>query len=310
MAGGAIGTSVVGLGLALAACGGGVHVNSLPDFPTTTTSTSTTSARSGGPKPTVTSTTVLTGADAAGSGADEGTGEAGAAASGVSPPAGGSGAGTSTTESGLPGPARPPTPGAYDYKSTDGRGVVTQLQVTYQPDGGSGGTTDQTETISSSGGSGQSRTYAWSATSVLIGSSTLSGQYGSIDCSWSPAVSGYVFPLRIGAQWSSTSNCTTTVDGEATHVQDANTASVSGVSTIEEAGQTLETWVINRQTVLTATSSTFSLKIDTVSTEYFAPADGQTPREASTTRTTGEYRGKSVDDQTRATIEAETLSPS
>ncbi|MHB1854586.1 MAG: hypothetical protein ACYCS2_05975 [Acidimicrobiales bacterium] len=220
------------------------------------------------------------------------------------PPTSSAGLGPAKT----PGPAHAPTVGTYQYKSTDANGTVTQLQVSIKPAKGPAGATDQNLTISSPKGS-ESSDYAWSSTGVMVSSTTLSGQQGSIQCTWSPDVTQYVFPIKVGSTWSSLSHCTTTVAGAPTQVTYSDQASVTGIARIKEAGQVLDTWVIQRHTVLSAKSAAFTFNVDTTTTEYFAPSDGQTPKEVSDSKTSGSYAGKSFSSETRTTVEAETLSP-
>lgn len=224
---------------------------------------------------------------------------------------GGPGATTSTTSVNrppqAPGAPHAPTPGTYQYKSTDQDGDVTQVQVTVQGSGsGPGGALDQTLTISTKQGSEKS-VYTWSPSGVMVSSTTLSGQQGSVSCKWTPDVSQYTFPIHVGSTWSSDSHCTTTVAGQPSKVTYSDQVSVSGYAWVTEAGQTLDTWVLQRRTVLDLTSAAFTLNDDTTSTEYFAPSDGQTPKELMDTKTSGTYAGKSYNSETKSTVEAETL---
>jgi len=189
---------------------------------------------------------------------------------------------------------------------------VTQLQVSIKsatkPGGAPTGPTYQNLTISSPKGS-ESSDYGWGTDGVMVSSTTLSGQQGSIQCNWKPDVTQYVFPIQVGTAWNSTSKCTTSVNGVPTMVTYTNQATVSGIARIQEAGQVLDTWVIQRHTVLSAQSTAFTFNVDTTSTEYFAPSDGQTPKELTDAKTSGSYAGKNFSTETKATVEAETLSP-
>jgi len=300
---------IVALALMVAACGGASHVNTAARSGTTSTAAMPAGAQSAGAP---SSTSAATGASnstnattaAAGGGSGGGATAHSSTASSSAPTANAS-LGPAQT----PGPPHAPTPGSYQYKSTDSQGAVTQLQVSVKTTGGSGGSTDQNLTISSPKGS-ESSDYTWAASGVMVNSTTLSGQQGSIQCKWSPDVTQYVFPIKVGSQWNSTSHCTTTVAGAPAQVTYVNQVSVTGIARIKEAGQVLDTWVIQRHAVLSAKSATFTFNVDTVTTEYFAPSDGQTPKELSDSTTSGSYAGKNFSSETKATIEAETLSPS
>ncbi|MHB1445877.1 MAG: hypothetical protein ACYCZV_09515 [Acidimicrobiales bacterium] len=306
-----LGAGMAVLALMATACGSSSHVNAAARSGTTTsTAASSAAARSAGTR--ASSGASKTAAPIGGAQSSNATpAAAGGAATHSSrasssspPPAAGASLGPAQT----PGAPHAPTPGTYQYKSTDSQGAVTQLKVSIKPAPGPAGATDQNLTISSPKGS-ESSDYAWGASGVMVSSTTLSGQQGSIQCNWNPDVTQYVFPIKVGSQWSSTSHCTTTVDGAPTQVTYTNQVMVSGIARIEEAGQVLDTWVIQRHAVLSAKSAAFTFNVDTVTTEYFAPIDGQTPKEVSDSTTSGSYAGKSFSSQTKATIEAETLSP-
>jgi len=305
-----LGAGMAALAVLAAACGGSSHGNASAHSATTSSSTppNSVAAQAAGGSSSTTTPGAAAGSNSTGvtTPAGAGGGAATHSSTASSPPP--------TTSASLgpaknPGPPNAPTLGSYQYKSTDSQGAVTQLQVSIKLAKGPAGSTDQNLTISSPKGS-ESSDYAWGPTGVMVSSTTLSGQQGSIQCNWTPDVTQYVFPIRVGSQWKSTSHCTTTVSGAPTQVTYTNQASVSGIARIQEAGQILDTWVIQRHTVLSAKSAAFTFNVDTVGTEYFAPSDGQTPKELTDSTTSGSYAGKNFSMETKATIEAETLSPS
>ena len=288
----------------LAGCGGATKVGA--DHSATST-TSGVGAGASNSAQSSSTTTAGSGSTAAGStagsvpptttpGASPGAGPASTAAAPPSGPPAGTGAA--------------PRVGSYKYESTDEKGNVTQLTLNVKTTKTAGAVADQTLTITSPQGSEQND-YTWDpATGVMVSSTTLSGEQGSVSCSWKPDIIQFSFALRNGASWNSLSNCTTTVAKTPATATYSNKAQVTGYQAIQIAGQTVNTWIIDRTTVLTLKSATFDLKITTVSAEYFAPADGETPKELTDTTTSGTYGGRNFSQETKATVEAESLQPS
>jgi len=296
------------LAVTVAACGSGkpTAAGTPKSFATTTTNSSVGSSTTASPTKRATGSTTTTFATTPPT-------QPGSSTTVLKPSTAGTSAPTPTTANlgpaRTPSPAHPPTVGDYRYKSTDPSGDVTQVQVGIRAISGPPGGTNQSLTISTSQGSEMSE-YNWAADSVMVSSTTLSGKQGSIKCNWTPDIYQYQFPIKVGTSWSSNSNCTTSVAGAPAQVKYTNQANVTGIARIEEAGEVLDTWVIHRHTVLTTTSAAFTLVIDAVSTEYLAPNIGQIPKELTDTKTNTTYGGKTYNDETTATIEAETLTPS
>lgn len=286
----------------LAACGGGG--SKLATNHSASTSTTTTAPVGAGAS-NATQATPTTSA-ASGSSTTAAPASSGSSHAGSSPAA----AGATGTAAGPPaGTGSAPLAGNYKYESTDDKGQVTQLNLNVKTNKSDGPVSDQTLTISSPQGSEQND-YTWNpATGVTVSSTKLSGQQGSVTCNWNPGIAQYVLPIHDGASWSSLSNCTTSLAGAPATASYDNKATVSGSQQIQVAGQTLNTWVIHRTTVFKAKSATIDLTITTVSTEYFAPSDGETPKEITDTTTAGTYAGKNFSQEAKATIQAVTLKP-
>jgi hypothetical protein len=299
--GAVIWAGVVGL---LAACGGGAKVAT-----NHSANASTTAAGAAGAAADTPGSSLPTCRDGTGA-APSATSPAPTTGPNQSPPSGRTSAGAASVPTGTPASSGPaPAAGNYKYESTDSKGVVTQLSLAVKTNSTSGSVRQQTLTISSPQGS-ESNRYTWNpATGVSVSSTTLSGGSGSVQCNWTPDISQYVFSIHQGSSWSSLSHCSTTIAGTPATATYDDQATVSGYQPIQVAGQTLNTWVIHRKAVLTAKSATFDLTINTLSTEYFDPANGETPRELTDTTTSGSYAGKSFRQEVKATIEAETLSP-
>jgi hypothetical protein len=230
------------------------------------------------------------------------------------------GTASSTATGGAKTPAAPagppagtgsaPLAGTYKYESTDDKGQVTQLSLKVKTNKTSGPVADQTLTISSPQGSEQNE-YTWDpATGVTVSSTQLSGEQGSVTCTWKPGISQFVLPIHANSSWSSLSNCTTSLAGAPATASYSNKATVSGSQSIRVAGENLNTWVIHRTTVFKAKSATFDLTITTISVEYFDPSNGETPKETTDTTTAGSYEGRSFSQEAKATIQAVTLNPS
>lgn len=286
--------TVAAVGL-LGACGGGGKLATRQNATTSTTEPVGVTTSNPAPAPGATAVTAGPTTTAASSTqASDRTGSPPSSGAAAKPPAGTGGA---------------PQAGNYKYQSTDEKGDVTQLNLQVKTDRSSGSVYDQTLTISSPQGSEQNA-YTWNpASGVTVSSTTLSGEQGSITCNWKPGISQYVLPIHDGASWSSVSNCSTSLAGAPATASYTNKATVEGSQQIQVAGETLDTWVIHRTTVFKAKSATFDLTITTVGVEYFAPSDGETPKETTDTTTSGSYGGRNFSQETKATIEALTLKP-
>ena len=287
----------------LAACGGsGNNLATNHNAATSTTTTAAVGAGASNSAPGTSTTAAVSGA----------SGSPTTAAATVTTRAGSSPAPTAAAPPAGPpaGTGAAPLAGNYKYQSTDDKGDVTQLNLNVKTDSTSGSIANQTLTISSSQGSEQND-YTWNpATGVTVSSTTLSGQSGSVTCNWKPDITQYVLAIHNGASWSSLSNCTTTLAGAPATASYSNKASVNGFQAIQVAGQTVNTWVIDRTTVFKAKSATFDLSITTISVEYFDPSNGETPKQTTDTTTSGSYGGKNFNQETKATIEAESMKPS
>lgn len=165
--------------------------------------------------------------------------------------------------------------------------------------------------VQTSQGSGsETETEAWTARSVTITTSTLSG----LQCQWSPAVLYLVLPLGVGAHWSSVSHCVVNYQGSNFDVQRSMQASVVGTARYTVGGVSTPVWIIDRTDDLNGQGQgqlgSTSLASQSATTEWFAPAVGLVVQSTGSYKATTTYAGSTSHTSGTTAMKALALTPS
>lgn len=172
-----------------------------------------------------------------------------------------------------PGPVKPPAAGKYDYAVTqNGQSSTMTETITAKPD--ENGAARRTDTYTDGQGNTFTNEQAWSADGMRWLSSHIASAQGTFDCTWTPPILFYAFPLSVGKTWNIDSTCKTTVQNTPITVHVTGNAKVTGKSLDKVAGTNVATWVIEA-TQNTDVQTTFGTQHTTATLlGHFAPSRG------------------------------------
>jgi hypothetical protein len=170
---------------------------------------------------------------------------------------------------GDPGPAAPPAPGTYRYRTVSDEGERVEDTVITDVERSDGQVVQQVR--GQQGGFESDDTVVWTDDRVVVRASTYRFGDSEGDCDWEPDVVQATLPLSIGASWASDSKCTVTGFGPTPIiVRQERTSKVVGLERRRIAGEVLDLWVIEADA--TVEFSGFTVQGDVKA--WFSPRHG------------------------------------
>ena len=215
-------------------------------------------------------------------------------------PGGGGSTGADLGAPADPGPASPPKPGTYRYRTVSDEGERVEDTVISDVQRSAGQVVQLVRGQQS--GFESDDTVVWTVDRVVVRSSTYRFGGNEGDCDWEPDVVQALLPLAVGATWASDSSCTVTGFGPTPIiVRQERTSKVVGLERRRIAGEVLDLWVIDAEA--TVAFSGFTVRGDV--TAWFSPRHGLIVRsEGKASGTTPDGSGSGS-----FTSEIENLSP-
>jgi hypothetical protein len=173
-----------------------------------------------------------------------------------------------------PGAQQPPALGTYTYMSCSNTAETTDMKVAA---GASGNGVTRRLVSETEDGFGQTTTYAFGPSGVLLESLTVQSPQGPFTCDWNPDVVNYPPSLTLGKEWTAKSSCQLRDDKGVSRGQLEldGTGKVTGRVQVNIGGTNVNAWVIEGVIKLKTTVTGFGSQTATVtSKDYYDPTRG------------------------------------